>query len=70
MDKIKAEFLKYSLLLTQHDVTFKQLNDYTPLEFKCKCNYTGMVCSKTNHPHGFGRLIATDNSVFIDGQFN
>ena len=70
MDKIKAEFLKYSLSLTQHDVTFKQLNDYTPPGWSTKYNYTGMVCNKTNQPHGYGRLITTNNACFFDGQFN
>ena len=29
-----------------------------------------MVDKKTNQPHGYGRLITTDNDRFIDGQFN
>ena len=70
MDKIKAEFLKYSLSLTQHDVTFKQLNNITPPGWNDKYKYTGMVCNKTNKPHGYGRLIETSNSFFEDGQFN
>lgn len=32
-------------------------------------NYTGMVCSKTNKPHGYGRAIDTDNFWFYEGQF-
>ena len=28
-----------------------------------------MACSKNNIPHGYGRLISTDNGSFIDGQF-
>ena len=32
-------------------------------------NYTGMASNITNQPHGYGRLIHTYNSWFIDGQF-
>ena len=28
-----------------------------------------MVSNKTNLPHGYGRLIRTDNYCFFDGQF-
>ena len=28
-----------------------------------------MVCNKLNQPHGYGRLIDTDNEWFEDGQF-
>ena len=69
IDKIKEEFKKYSLSLSHYDVTIKQLKDieidgYGPF------NYSGMVCNKTNKPHGYGRLIETDKYRFIDGQFN
>lgn len=32
-------------------------------------NYEGMICKKTNRPHGFGRAIKENNNWFYDGQF-
>ena len=37
--------------------------DWHELEF----NYIGMVCTKTNKPHGFGRAIRIDKTGFADG---
>jgi hypothetical protein len=37
--------------------------------YGCRWNYTGMVCSIRNKPHGFGRAIDTLKSCFYDGVF-
>ena len=56
--------------MSQNDVTFKQLfNIEIPGYPFITFNYSGMVCNKTNKPHGYGRLIHTDNDFFIDGQY-
>ena len=67
VDKIKKDYEKYSISLNQDDVTIKQLNNIHIDELSF--NYNGMVCNKTNKPHGYGRAIRKDNKWFYDGQF-